>query len=282
MGLLSDRVVVVTGASRGIGAAIARGFAGEGGAVVCVARTAHEGDHRLAGSLATTVAEIQAGGGEALAVTADLGLPESCEQVFAAAHDAYGPVDVLINNAALTWFSPVADFAVDRWMRSFSVNVHAPFMLSRLALADMVPRGRGAIINVSSGAARGPGRGPYAHAPVLRGGVLYGTEKAALERFTQGLAEEVYPSGVTVACLSPSQVVVTPGVEYHSSAYDRDEAQTEPAEYMARAALMLATEPADTVSGWVCYSQQVLVQYGQLDKGRGLGIDDPGSGYARI
>jgi len=112
--------------------------------------------------------------------------------------------------------------------------------------------------------------------------VLYGTEKAALERFTQGLAEEVYRSGVTVACLSPSQVVVTPGVEYHSSAYDRDESQTEPADYMARAALVLATEPADAVTGRVCYSQQILVEFGQLAAGRGLGIDDPGSGYAQL
>jgi hypothetical protein len=77
-------------------------------------------------------------------------------------------------------------------------------------------------------------------------------------------------------------VVVTPGVEYHSSAYDRDEAQTEPAEYMAWAALVLATGPQETVSGRVCYSQQILVEYGQLDKGRGLGIDSPGSGYAQV
>jgi citronellol/citronellal dehydrogenase len=282
MGRLSDRVVVVTGASRGIGEAIARRFAGEGASVVCVARTAREGDHRLAGSLDTTVAAIQAAGGEAMAIAADIGLPESCEQVFAAARRGYGPVDVLVNNAALTWFSPIAEFAVERWMRSFAVNVHAPFMLSRLALADMVPQGRGAIINISSGSARGPGRGPYAHAPVLRGGVLYGTEKAALERFTQGLAEEIYGSGVSVTCLSPSQVVVTPGVEYHSSAYDRDESQTEPVEYMARAALLLATEPAEAVTGRVCYSQQLLVEFGQLDAGRGLGIDDPGSGYAQL
>ncbi len=282
MGVLSDRVVVVTGASRGIGAAIARCFAAAGGAVVCVARTEREGDHRLAGSLESTVAAIRAQDGEARAVTADLGIPEECERVFAAARQQYGPVDVLVNNAALTWFSPIAEFPLDRWMRSFAVNVHAPFMLSRLAIADMAPRRRGAIVNVSSGSARGPGRGPYEGPPVLRGGVLYGTEKAALERFTQGLAQEVYPLGITVACVSPSQVVVTPGVEYHSGAYDRDDADTEPAEVMAEAALLLATEPADRVTGRVCYSQQLLREYGRRPSGRGLGIDRPGSGYSEL
>jgi NAD(P)-dependent dehydrogenase (short-subunit alcohol dehydrogenase family) len=282
VGQLSGRVAVVTGASRGIGAAIARGFAAEGGAVVCVARTAREGDHRLPGSLETTVAAIRARGGESEAVTADLGDPAECERVFDAAHQRYGPVDVLVNNAAVTWFSPIAEFPVDRWLRSFAVNVHAPFVLSRLAIVDMAERGRGAIINVSSGAARGPGRGPYRDPPVLRGGVLYGTEKAALERFTQGLAQEVYPSGVTVACLSPSQVVVTPGVEHHTGAYDRNEAETEPVEFMAEAALLLATEPIDRVTGRVCYSQQLLVELGRLRSGRGLGIDRPGSGYAQL
>jgi NAD(P)-dependent dehydrogenase (short-subunit alcohol dehydrogenase family) len=282
MGLLSGRVAVVTGASRGIGAAIARCFGAEGAAVVCVARTAREGDHRLPGSLETTLASIRADGGDGLSVAADVGDPGECERVFAAAHDRFGPVDVLVNNAALTWFSPVADFPVDRWIRSFAVNVHAPFVLSRLAIADMARRGRGAIINVSSGAARGPGRGPYRDPPVLRGGVLYGTEKAALERFTQGLAHEVYPRGVTVACLSPSQVVVTPGVEFHAGAYDRDDSQTEPPEFMARAALLLAAEPLDRVTGRVCYSQQLLVELGRLSSGKGLGIDQPGSGYAQL
>jgi citronellol/citronellal dehydrogenase len=79
MGLLAGRVAVVTGASRGIGAEMAPCFAGEGAAVVCVARTAREGDHRLAGSLETTVAAIRSAGGDGLAVSADIGVPESCE-----------------------------------------------------------------------------------------------------------------------------------------------------------------------------------------------------------
>src|SRR5258707_569289 len=96
-------------------------------------------------------------------------------------------------------------------MRSFAVNIHGPFMLSHMVLKDMVPRKSGSIVNISSGAAIGPGRGPYKTATVFRGGVCYGAEKAALERFTQGLAEEVYDDGISVTCVSPSQVVATPG-----------------------------------------------------------------------
>src|SRR3970040_1308590 len=72
-----------------------------------------------------------------------------------------GPIDVLVNNAALTYFIPIKDYPVNRWHRSFAVNFHAPFYLSQLVLQDMVQRKQGSIVNISSGAAIGPGRGPY-------------------------------------------------------------------------------------------------------------------------
>src|SRR5215510_3938685 len=213
---LENKVVVVTGASRGIGAAIARLFAAEGGRVVCAARTLKEGDHPFAGALETTVAEIRAAGGEARAETVNIADPSECERLVAAARAAYGPVDVLVNNAALTYYLPIAEFPVNKWMRSWAVNFHAPFVLSQLVLTDMIPRRAGAIVNISSGAAIGPGRGPYPDPAVgARGGTCYGAEKAALERFTQGLASEVYQYGVSVTCVSPSQIVPTPGTVYH-------------------------------------------------------------------
>ena len=283
MGKLDGKVVVVTGASRGIGAEIAGLFAAEGGRVVCAARTLHEGEHQYEGSLETTVNGIKAAGGEATAVAANISEPEECEKLIEAARKTYGPVDVMVNNAALTYFIPVKDYPLNRWMRSWAVNFHAPFLLSQLVLQDMVPRKSGAIVNISSSAAIGPGRGPYAgQALMYRGSVCYGAEKAALERFTQGLAAEVYQDGVSVTCFSPSQVVPTPGTVHHKLVSGLDDPRGEPTEIMAKAALLLATEPLDKVTGRVTYSQEILKEFGWIDDAHGVGVDVPGTGYSRI
>ena len=278
---LDGKVVVVTGASRGIGAEIARLFAAEGGRVLCAARTLREGDHQLAGSLETTVAAIREAGGEARAITVNIADPAECEKLVRAAEESYGPVDVLVNNAALTYYLPVKDFPLNKWLRSWAVNFHAPFVLSQLALAAMIPRRSGAIVNISSGAAIGPGRGPYRDPSAgARGGTCYGAEKAALERFTQGLAAEVYQYGISVTCVSPSQIVPTPGTVYHRLVKSIDDPRGEPPELMAKAALLLATEPLDRVTGRVTYSQQILKEFGWIEGARGRGVETRGSGYA--
>jgi citronellol/citronellal dehydrogenase len=282
MGKLDGKVVVVTGASRGIGADIARLFAAEGGRVVCAARTLREGDHPLAGSLEHTVGEIQGAGGQATAVVADISEPEECERLIRAARAAYGPVDVLVNNAALTYFIEVKDYPVNKWLRSWAVNVHAPFVLSKLVLEDMIPRRRGSIVNISSGSAIGPGRGPYPEPERYSGGPCYGAEKAALERFTQGLASEVYPHGISVTAVSPSQVVPTPGTVHHKLVRSLDDPRGEPPILMARAALLLATEPCERTTGRVTYSQEILKEHGWITQAKGRGVDSKGSGYSQI
>ena len=282
MGKLDGKVVLVTGASRGIGEDIARLFAGEGGRVVCAARTLREGDHPLAGSLEHTVGEIQAAGGQATAIAADISEPDECVRLVQAARDAYGPIDVLVNNAALTYFIEVKDYPVNKWLRSWAVNVHAPFVLSKLVLEDMIPRRRGSIVNISSGSAIGPGRGPYPEPERYAGGTCYGAEKAALERFTQGLAREVYPHGVSVTAVSPSQVVPTPGTVHHKLVRSLDDPRGEPPILMARAALLLATEPCERITGRVTYSQEILKEHGWITEARGRGVDSRGSGYSQI
>ena len=289
LGKLDGQTVIVTGASRGIGAEIARVLAAEGGRVVCAARTLHEGDHPLEGSLEHTVAGIRDAGHEASAVAVNISEADECERLVQETRSLYGPVDVLVNNAALSYFLPVTDYAVNRWMRSWAVNVHAPFILSRLALEDMVARSeRGRIVNISSVAAIGPGHGPYvgegAEEYRLKGGTGYGAQKAALERFSQGLASEVYADGVGVAAVAPSLIVPTPGTVFHHLVTGYDDPRGEHPNVLAQAVLLLATEPLDAVSGRVCYSQQLLREFGWIDGGSGPGIDDddhPVSGFSR-
>ncbi len=283
MAKLQGKVAIVTGASRGIGQQIAELFAAEGAKVVCAARTMNEGEHRmLEGSLSRTVDLIRQKGGDATAVTADVSSEAECITLVQAARAAYGPVDILVNNAALNYYLPTDTYPTNRWARCFAINVHAPFILAKEVLTDMIPRRTGAIVNISSGAAIGPGRGPYDDQTV-RGGVMYGATKAALERFTQGLAQEVAQyEGISVAAVSPSQVVPTPGTIYHKLVTGIDDPKGEHPILMARAALLLASEPAAKVNGRVTYSQQILREFGWIDDAKGRGVTIRGSGYSEI
>jgi NAD(P)-dependent dehydrogenase (short-subunit alcohol dehydrogenase family) len=283
MGKLKGKVAIVTGASRGIGQQIAELFALEGARVVCAARTLNEGEHRmLEGSLLRTVDLIRWKGGEATAVAADVSHEPECITLVQAARQAYGPIDILVNNAALNYYLPTETYPTSRWLRCFAINVHAPFILSKEVLTDMIPRRSGAIINISSGAAIGPGRGPYED-QTAHGGVMYGTTKAALERFTQGLAQEVARyEGISVTAVSPSQVVPTPGTIHHKLVSGVDDPKGEPPILMARAALLLASEPAGKVNGRVTYSQQILREFGCIEHAQGRGVTTRGSGYSEL
>jgi citronellol/citronellal dehydrogenase len=283
MARLTGKVAIVTGASRGIGQQIAELFAAEGAKVVCAARTLNEGEHRmLEGSLSRTVDLIRGKGGEATAVTADVSVESECIALVDAARAAYGPIDILVNNAALNYYVPTESYPTNRWVRCFAVNVHAPFILAKAVLPDMIARRTGAIVNISSGSAIGPGRGPYDDKEA-HGGVMYGATKAALERFTQGLAQEVAQyDGITVAAVSPSQVVPTPGTIHFKLVTGVDDPRGEPPILMARAALLLASEPALKVNGRVTYSQQILKELGWIEEAQGRGVTITGSGYSLV
>ena len=251
-GLLAGKVAVVTGASRGIGEAIAYRYAQEGARVVVCARTVEEGDHPLPGSITGVVRRIQDAGGEALAVRADLSHHDDREHLIQAAEDTYGSVDILVNNAAVTFFIPTSDFPEKRYKLMEEVQVYAALHLAQLVLPGMRARKGGWIVNVSSHAAL--------HPPIDGGGgegTVYGMCKAALERFTTGLAAEVYADNVSVNAISPG-LVATPGVVYHKLITDANRANVTPVEHMAEACLRLAYSPAAEISGRITYADEMI------------------------
>jgi citronellol/citronellal dehydrogenase len=259
-GALAGRVALVTGASRGIGQAIAVRFAAEGAAVAISARTVHDGDHRLAGSLDETAALVAAAGGRAVAVPADLADPAARGRLVERVEAALGPVDVLVNNAAVTYLLPFEDITEQRFDLMVAVQVRAPFDLAQRVLPGMRSRRRGWILNISSGAARHPQGPPY---PAFRGWVLYGMVKAALERFTTGLASEAWADGIAVNCLSPSGLVVTPGVQEHRLDEVVPVDRTEPVADMVEAAVRLCTGDPRELTGRVTHTREVLGQAGE-------------------
>jgi citronellol/citronellal dehydrogenase len=138
-------------------------------------------------------------------------------------------------------------------------------MLIQAVLPDMVARRRGHIINISSGAARHPAGPPEL---AIMGGTPYGVVKVCLERLTTGLAEELYTSGIAVNALSPTAGVATSGVLFHKLVEGEDDPRTEPVEYMARAALFLASCDPSRDTGLVTYSQELLAERGLVEKAR--------------
>jgi NAD(P)-dependent dehydrogenase (short-subunit alcohol dehydrogenase family) len=259
MGSLDGKVALVTGASRGIGAAIARRLAAEGAAVAVSARTLNEGDSQFAGSIAETVAGIEAAGGRGIAVQADLSEPADRAGLIDQVVERLGPIDVLVNNAAVTFFTPVTEFSDKRYALMFEVQVVAAVDLSRRVIPAMRERGGGAILNISSRAA--------IHPPPTRtgrGGTVYGMCKAALERFSSGLASELYADGIRVNALSPNKVVPTAGtVHHHLTTFDDPAA--EPTDVMAEAAYALVRPTpagAEPLTGRIAYSQDLLDELG--------------------
>jgi citronellol/citronellal dehydrogenase len=259
MGILDGKVAIVTGASRGIGAEIARRFGAAGAAVAVAARTTGVGTSPLPGTIAETAEQIRAAGGTAVAIRADLSKPEDRKHLVSEASQRLGPPDILVSNAAVTYFSRVTDFTARRYQLMFDVQVAAPFYLAQLAVPAMRDNGRGWILNISSVAARHPAFPPSGWA--TRGGTVYGTCKAALERFSTGLAAELYDDNIAVNALSPSQVVPTPGTLFHHLTTE-DDPRAEPPAVMAEAALMLCSAEPKVLTGRVTYSQDLLAELG--------------------
>jgi citronellol/citronellal dehydrogenase len=257
-GLLAGKVAVVTGASRGIGEAIALRYASEGAKVVVSARTVNEGDHQLPGSINSVVERIKAAGGEGLAVRCDLSNDEDRANLIKETEAAFGPVDILVNNAAVTFFIPIKDFPERRYKLMFEVQVFAPIHLAQLVLPGMRERKSGFILNISSHAALHPKKDALGEGG--GGGTVYGMCKAALERFTTGLASEVYRDNIGVNVISPG-LVATPGVIFHKLINDRNRDTQTPVEHMAEACLRLVHGDPKEITGRITYAADMIKEF---------------------
>jgi len=255
---LSGKRALVTGASRGIGLAIARRFAAEGAAVVlCASRWGAHGE--LKGTLREAVDGIKAQGADAAGVACDLSDAEARGDLVARAQQCFGPVDIIVNNAAASKMRLPSEVtsAERNWM--YDVNVNAPMELAQQAIPGMRTRGGGWILNISSSSALQPVV-PYRDSQIAAHVICaYGATKAALDRYTQGLAHELAPDRIYVNTLAPENIVLTSGADYVRDIARRNPDMAEPVETMAEAALALCT---GSHVGRVTYSRRLLHSLG--------------------
>ena len=259
---LDGRVALVTGASRGIGARTAVRLAAAGAAVAVTARTAEDqAGASLPGSLAATLEAISAVGGRGIAVVADLADAEDRARIVPAVADQLGPVDILVNNAAAAFYAPAAEMALRRRRLLFELNVHAPIDLVQAVVPSMIERRRGWIVNVSSATSRFETGPPYPDPGVAK--VPYGASKAALERFTVGLAAELHAFDIVANTIAPVTGVLTEGAEALIGGVV-DTSHFEPVEHLAEAVAYLASCSPAECTGQVLLSGPLLRRLGLL------------------
>ena len=254
MGELNGRIAFISGASRGIGRAIAVRFAAEGAAVVLNAsRLGAHGE--LEGTLENTVDTILSAGGKAAALACDLSDPDARSSVIERASDNFGAVDILVNNAARADYElPSVNSTASR-NRVFDLNVNVPIELLQQALPGMRKKGGGWCLNISSRTAEQP-EPPYPDSK-LAAHVIgpYGASKAALNRYTQALADELADESIFVNAMAPNNIVLTNVGEAVEAIADRRPDMVEPIEMMAEGALELC---AGRHVGRVVYSRNIV------------------------
>ena len=208
---IADKVAVVTGASRGIGRAIAVALAQAGADVVCTARSTEAQPHKvLPGTIEDTARQVQALGRHTMAIPVDVSKEDEVEAMARRVLAEFGRLDILVNNAAVAAPGSVLEVPVRRWDLVMNVNLRGAYLCARAFLPSMIEKRSGCIINVSSYAAHTEGSW----------GLAYSVSKAAMERLTTGLAAELSPSGVAVNALQIERYVTSEGFVYLSPGAD--------------------------------------------------------------
>jgi NAD(P)-dependent dehydrogenase (short-subunit alcohol dehydrogenase family) len=241
---LEDRVIIVTGASRGIGKGLALGYAAQGATVVCAARSVRATPSDLPGTIDETVDAIVNAGGRAIAVRCDIGIEDDLRALVDRTIDEYGRVDSLMNNAMAPTRASFVESTVEQWDESMRVNVRSLFLLTKLVEPHMTAQGGGSIVNMSSHGA------DHAVTRFMPPGYLtYSVAKAALERFSTALAPELVDRGITVNALRPGAVKTE--LSAHELGDDHDWSGWKGPESVVPAATFLAQQIATDFTGQI-------------------------------
>jgi NAD(P)-dependent dehydrogenase (short-subunit alcohol dehydrogenase family) len=232
---LAGKVALVTGASRGVGAATAVALAAAGAKVACAARSTDATPQKTPGTIDATVARIRAAGGEAIALPTNLAVEDEVVAMVRRTAERFGRLDVLVNNAAITFVGDL-DIPLKRYDLVMNVDLRAPLVAMREAVPFMKRAGEGAIVNVSSAAAL------YPHAGLM----AYGIAKVGLERLTIDAARQLRRDRIAVNCFRIDVPVASEGFVANAPGLDRSE--WEPSEVAAEGILWVLRQPA-TFSG---------------------------------
>jgi citronellol/citronellal dehydrogenase len=224
------KVAIVTGASRGVGAAVAVELARAGCHVACAARSTTDAPQQTSGTLDETVARIEKMGGTGIAIPTNLALEDDVRAMVALTVDRFGGIDILVNNAAVTFIGDL-HVPLRRHDLMMNVNFRAPFLAIREAVPHMVERGEGSIINVSSAAALYP----------YSDNMSYGISKIALERLTVDAAKQLQQDNIAVNCFRIDLPVASEGFVANTEGVDRS--GWEPCEVPAEGILWMIRQP---------------------------------------
>jgi NAD(P)-dependent dehydrogenase (short-subunit alcohol dehydrogenase family) len=241
---MASRVALVTGSSGGLGRSIAVRLAEAGVTVAVTARR----DQNYPGTVEETKALIERTGGTALTYDCDLSRADERAELVGRVQADLGEIDILVNNAAVSHMEPLASFPMKRLDLMLDVQVRAPMILAQGVIPGMKRRGAGWIVNITSPAAIHPE--PTDGLEWSRN-TVYGMCKAAVERFTTGLAAELYDDGINVNALAPRTMVKTFGA---AAFFDVNAHETEPPELIAEAVAQLTDPDAPRVTGGIFYT----------------------------
>jgi NAD(P)-dependent dehydrogenase (short-subunit alcohol dehydrogenase family) len=242
---LHGKVAFVAGASRGIGATIAKSLAAEGASVAVAARSEQQG--KLPGTIGSVAAGIVAAGGRALPVACDVTSEDSVNAAVEATVAEFGGIDILVANAGVLWLGPVESTPLKRWQLCLDVNLTGVFLVTRAVLPHVRARGGGSLIAITTTGV----------AMVDHGANAYWVSKAAAERLYLGLAADVKPDNIAVNCLSPSRVVLTEGWQAGGGGFEIPPEMVEPPEAMGTAAVFLAAQDAGGITGTIQRSEDL-------------------------